>query len=265
MRILVPGEAMEGKLETRRTREHEKIKPGDGTVATIVYDNNRYERRLIPAWGFSCVVTAPEKTILFDTGGDGGILLDNMKKLCIRPSEVDVIVLSHIHGDHTGGLQEFLRHNSQVTVYLPGSFPTQIKRHIRSFGAEVKSVREPEELFEGAITMGELDGGVEEQSLLVKVSEIFCLITGCAHPGIINITKKAKETVGKEVYLAMGGFHLTGVFRSQISYVAESLHRLGVQKVAPCHCSGDTARRLFKDYFGKNYIDSGVGKQITIK
>ncbi len=53
---------------------------------------------------------------------------------------------------------------------------------------------------------------------------------------------------------------MSGVFRSQISYVAESLYRLGVQKVAPCHCSVDTAIRLFKDYFGKNYIDSGVGK-----
>ena len=154
MTMLVPGEDMEGKLEVRWTHEREEIKPGDGTVATIVYDNNRYDRRLIPAWGFSCVVTAPEKTILFDTGGGGGILLDNMKKLCIRPSEVVVIVLSHIHGDHTGGLREFLRHNSQMTVYLPGSFPTQIKRHIRSFGAEVKSVHEPEELFEGVITHG---------------------------------------------------------------------------------------------------------------
>jgi len=112
--------------------------------------------------------------------------------------------------------------------------------------------------------MGELNGGVEEQSLLVKVSEVVCLITGCAHPGIISITKKAKETVGKEVYLAMGGFYLSGAFSSQISYVAESLRRLGVQMVAPCHCNGDTARRLFKDYFGKNYIDSGVGKEITI-
>jgi len=81
MTMLVPEEDMEGKLEIRRTHEREEIKPGEGAMATIVYDNNRYDRRLIPAWGFSCVVTVPDKTILFDTGGDGGILLDNMKKL----------------------------------------------------------------------------------------------------------------------------------------------------------------------------------------
>jgi len=63
MRMLVPGEDMEGKLQVRRTHEHEKIKPGDGAMATIVYDNNRYDRRLISARGFSCVVTVPEKTI----------------------------------------------------------------------------------------------------------------------------------------------------------------------------------------------------------
>jgi 7,8-dihydropterin-6-yl-methyl-4-(beta-D-ribofuranosyl)aminobenzene 5'-phosphate synthase len=265
MRMLVSGEDMEDKLEARLTHEREEIKPGDGAIVAIVYDNNLYDRRLIPAWGFSSVVTVPEKNILFDTGGDGGILLDNMKKLGIRPSEIDVVVLSHIHGDHTGGLKEFLRYNSQVTVYLPGSFPTQIKQNIGSLGAEVKSVREPEELFEGVFTTGELDGGIEEQSLLVKASEVFCIITGCAHPGIINVTKRAKEITGKEVYLAMGGFHLSGAFRSQISYVAESLLRLGVQKVASCHCSGDEARKLFKDYFGENYIDSGVGKEIIVE
>lgn len=264
MKMLVPGEDMEGKLEIRRNQEREEIKPGEGAMATIVYDNNWYDRRLTPVWGFSCVVTVPEKTILFDTGGDGGILLDNMQKLDIRPSDIDVIVLSHIHGDHTGGLNEFLRYNSQVTVYLPGSFPTHVKQHIRSLGAEVKNVRKPEELFEGVFTTGELDRGIEAQSLLVEASEVFFIITGCAHPGIINITRRAKEITGKEVYLAMGGFHLSGAFRSQIRYVAESLLRLGVQKIASCHCSGDEARKLFKDYFGENYIESGVGKEIIV-
>ena len=265
MTMLVLSGCMEGKLEVDLTPDEGEIKPGAEATIAIAYDNNEYDSRLISAWGFSCVVKRPEKTILFDTGGDGEILLDNMKKLGTRPSEIDVIVLSHIHGDHTGGLKEFLRYNSQVTVYLPGSFPAQIKQHIRSLGAEVKNVREPEELFEGVFTTGELDGGIEEQSLLVKASEVFCIITGCAHPGIINITKRAKQITGKEVYLAMGGFHLSGAFRSQISYVAESLLRLGVQKVASCHCSGDKARKLFKDYFGENYIDSGVGKEIIVE
>jgi 7,8-dihydropterin-6-yl-methyl-4-(beta-D-ribofuranosyl)aminobenzene 5'-phosphate synthase len=256
---------MEAKLEVEFAPDEQAIRPGAGATITIVYDNNNYTRQLTSAWGFSCTVKVAQKTILFDTGGDGGVLLANMTKLGIRPSEIDVIVLSHIHGDHTGGLKEFLRHNSRVTVYLPQSFPTQIKHDISSCGAEVKSIHRPEELFEGVFTTGELNSGIEEQSLLIKVSEMFCTITGCAHPGIVNIIKQVKKIAGKEIYLAMGGFHLTWAFSSQIRYTAERLRRLGVQNIAPCHCSGDTARRIFKDYFGENYIDSGTGKEITIK
>jgi 7,8-dihydropterin-6-yl-methyl-4-(beta-D-ribofuranosyl)aminobenzene 5'-phosphate synthase len=140
-----------------------------------------------------------------------------------------------------------------------------MKRDIRSCGAEVKELHEPEELFEGVFTTGELDGGIKEQSLLVKTSKGLVVITGCAHPGIVNITRKAKEIIRNNIYLVVGGFHLGGTFPSQISYIAESLLRLGVRKVAPCHCTGDEARKLFKDYFGENYIDCGVGKEIIIE
>lgn len=256
---------MESKLEVELTPDEEEIKPGAEATITIVYDNNEYDSLLTPAWGFSCVVRLPEKTILFDTGGDGGILLDNMKKLGISPSEIDAIVLSHIHGDHTGGLKEFLKRNSEVTVYVPQSFPAAMKQGIRSSGATIEEIHGAQELFEDILTTGELDGGVKEQSLLVRTSRGLVVITGCAHPGIVNITKKAKEFTGNNIYLVMGGFHLGGAFTSQISYIAESLLRLGVRRVAPCHCSGDEARKLFKDYFGENYIDSGVGKEITIK
>jgi len=43
------------------------------------------------------------------------------------------------------------------------------------------------------------------------------------------------------------------------------LLQLGVEEVAPCHCSGERARRLFSDYFGEDYIDCGVGKEIVIE
>ena len=242
------------------------MKPDEAATITIVYDSNRYDGRLTPAWGFSCVVRVADRTILFDTGGDGDILLDNMTRLAISPAQIDTIVLSHIHGDHTGGLKRFLANHSEVTIYLTQSFPIQVRRDIGSYGAKVESVHGPEELSEGVFTTGELDAGIEEQSLLVRSSEMLVTVTGCAHPGIVNITRKAGELTGNTAYLAVGGFHLGGASGSQISQVAGSLLQLGVRTVAPCHCTGDEARRIFKDCFGsESYIDAGVGSRIIIE
>jgi 7,8-dihydropterin-6-yl-methyl-4-(beta-D-ribofuranosyl)aminobenzene 5'-phosphate synthase len=241
----------------------EKEQMKDMITITIVYDNNRYDGRLTTAWGFSCVIKSPQKTILFDTGGDGVILLHNMAKLDINPKDVDAMVLSHIHGDHVGGLASFLERNSNVTVYMPISFPQNLKDEVRITGAKLEEVDKARELFDGVFTTGELDGGIREQSLVLNTPKGLVVITGCAHPGIVNIAKKAGEITGEKIFLMIGGFHLGGASPSQISHVAESLLQLGVEKVAPCHCSGDQARKMFKEYFGDHYIDCGAGKEIV--
>lgn len=242
-----------------------KARPVGEVVVTIVYDNNPYDARLATAWGFSCLIKLSQEVILFDTGGDGSILLSNMAKLGINPQSIDAVVLSHIHGDHVGGLAKFLEQNNQVTAYMPASFPNQMKQEVKLKGAKVEEVHKAKELFEGVFTTGELNGGIKEQSLLVRTSKGLMIITGCAHPGVVNIVERAEEIARDKVYLLMGGFHLLRTSPSQINYIAQSLHQLGVEKVAPCHCSGEEARRLFKDYFSENYIESGVGKQIAIQ
>lgn len=79
---------------------------------TILYDNNAYDVRLKSSWDFWCLIEVPEKTILFDTGGNAEILLYNMKVLNKDLEMVDMTVLSHIHGDHTGGLWGLLEEKS---------------------------------------------------------------------------------------------------------------------------------------------------------
>jgi 7,8-dihydropterin-6-yl-methyl-4-(beta-D-ribofuranosyl)aminobenzene 5'-phosphate synthase len=263
MILLSACAARQTGVEPIPTEQEEEMK--NKTTITIVYDNNRYDNRLTTAWGFSCVVKSPQRTILFDTGGDGTILLHNMSKLNIDPKEIDVVVLSHVHGDHIGGLTSFLKCNSNVTVYMPVSFPQELKDEVPSTGAKLEEVDKARELFDGVFTSGELDGSIKEQSLALRTPKGLVLITGCAHPGIANIAKKASEITGEKIFLMIGGFHLGGALPSHIGYVAESLLQLGVEKVAPCHCSGEVARRLFSDYFGHNYIECGIGKEVVIE
>jgi 7,8-dihydropterin-6-yl-methyl-4-(beta-D-ribofuranosyl)aminobenzene 5'-phosphate synthase len=255
---------LSGHIPEQEVSSQGKARASSSLTIVITYDNNPYDERLKTAWGFSCLVRLPEKSILFDTGGDSSILLNNMGKLRIDPKEIDIVVLSHIHGDHVGGLLGFLRQNSNVTVYLPKSFSQKFKDEMKSYGAKVEEVHEARELFPGVYTTGELGGGIKEQSLVVRTDQGLVVVTGCAHPGVVKIVQKAKEIANDKVYLVMGGFHLGGASTPQIESIIADFKELGVEKVAPCHCSGDKARRLFQEHYGEDYIECGVDKRIML-
>jgi len=231
---------------------------------TVTYDNNRYKQGLETAWGFAASITGAEKTILFDTGGNGSLLLNNMQKLEIEPNSVDIVVLSHIHGDHTGGLGSFLEKNPNVTIYLPESFPKRFKDNAQARGAKIVDVNEPMKICEEVYSTGQLGKWIKEQSLIIRTDKGLIVITGCAHPGIVKIVNAAKDLIRDDILLIMGGFHLEWATRGKIERIISTFKQWHVRYVAPCHCSGDKTRSLFEKHFGKNYINVGAGKVITL-
>ena len=230
-------------------------------VITVVYDNNPAGKELVADWGFGCVVKGLSKTILFDTGARGGVLLSNMRTLGIDPAEINIVVLSHIHSDHTGGLGDFLQQNNNVTVFMPAAFPAEFKDRVRQAGAVVVETEKSEGICPGAFTTPVLGRAIAEQGLCVETAEGIVLVTGCAHPGIVNMTRAAKEASGKPMYAVLGGFHMSGASAEQVSGVIEALKEMGVRRTGPCHCSGDGTRRMMEQAFAKDYIELGVGTQ----
>ena len=155
-------------------------------VMTIVYDNYPFDKRLKTDWGFACVVAGTEKTILFDTGARGDVLLANMRTLGIEPDAIDVVALSHTHGDHTGGLGTFLRANPKVKVFMPKVFPGRLKAIVRKAGATLVETTGPAKMCEGVWTTGVVAGPIPEQGIVVEHGSGPVVVTGCAHPGIVN-------------------------------------------------------------------------------
>lgn len=81
-------------------------------------------------WVFSCLIEGAEKTILFDTGNNPFLLLRNINRLKINPGDIDLILLSHMHWDHTGGLHGILENNPAVTVVLLESFSKRYNENL---------------------------------------------------------------------------------------------------------------------------------------
>jgi 7,8-dihydropterin-6-yl-methyl-4-(beta-D-ribofuranosyl)aminobenzene 5'-phosphate synthase len=237
---------------------------------TILYDNNAYDPALRTDWGFACMVETGAATVLFDTGGNGTILMGNMAALGFDPQAVDVVVLSHAHGDHTGGLAALLDAGVKPIVYVPAAFPASFKADVRA-RTDLVQVIDPIEILPGIYTSGEVGSSIVEQALMVETGEGLVVITGCAHPGVVQMVRRAKEAVeggagrgSATPLLVMGGFHLRDASRSQIETIIADLRDLGVQRVAPCHCTGDVARQMFADAFGGDCTLAGVGQVFVV-
>ena len=72
------------------------------------------------------------------------------------------------------------------------------------------------------------------------------------------------EFPGELIYLAIGGFHLHMQINDEKKSIINKMSEMGILKAAPCHCSGNNARKLFKNTFKDNYVEIGTGKIIYI-
>ena len=254
-------EMMAKNLETKITPTVETVV--DLLRITLVYDNNPFDLRLKTAWGFSALVEYRGFTLLFDTGGDGNILLENMRLLGIQPANIQSIILSHIHGDHTGGLSVLLNHAATPSVYLLPSFSETFKHQV-GLMTQVNEVMPGEFIADGMMTTGEISGNIPEQALVIRTGMGLVVITGCAHPGIVKIIERAKELTGDPVYLVLGGFHLGSKSESEITAILTDFRRLEVQNVAPCHCTGELAITMFAAEYKESFVQAGVGSVLMI-
>lgn len=235
----------------------------DGRSITIIYDNRLKDKNLQSGWGFSCLVEYRGKKVLFDTGDDCEKTALNIVGLNKDPKDLDAIVLSHSHKDHTGGIKATRETNRECPVYAGVSITDDLRCKLEKDGSTLSLINDITKISEGIFAGPEMGRfGPREIPLTIVTDKGMTVITGCAHPGILNILKEIKRIFGKEIELVLGGSHLE--FSLFPNRVVKGFKALGVRKVAPCHCTGERAIRLFEKEYGESFIDAGVGLKIDI-
>ncbi len=247
--------------------------PPQAPRLTVLYDNTVAAPGLQADWGFAGLIEGMSKTILFDTGTKPDILLSNIKALGVDISRIEVIVISHLHGDHMGGLERILDANPRVTLYVPAAIselsetarvPTL--KSLSRLGTTVVPVIEPVEICPGVRVTGQITGPnrIAEIALLLEKGAEGILITGCAHPGIVDIVRKAGALRGKPVETVLGGFHLMQTPAEEVGRIIADMKAAGVQRCGATHCTGETAIAQFQAAFGPEFIPLGVGRKVEL-
>jgi 7,8-dihydropterin-6-yl-methyl-4-(beta-D-ribofuranosyl)aminobenzene 5'-phosphate synthase len=266
---------------------------------TILYDAFGDRPGLERDWGFAALVEYGGRRILFDTGNDGDIFARNVRALKVDLRHLDFAVVSHRHGDHTGGLGYLLRVNPGVTIYAPyerfglfgGPVPASIIRpdtalppRMRYFGGRIPAELSSSTVWPGAHfvrvdTLTEVAPGValvstvsrtpgtlelHELSLVLRTPEGLVVFVGCSHPGIETILE-ATKAYGDHVHEIFGGLHLVSTADAEIQRIAAALHddwRLDL--IAPGHCTGEPAFDALARAFGDRYVYAGLGTVVEL-
>ena len=265
---------------------------------TNLYDAFGSSSSLKKDWGYAALVEYGGKRILFDTGNNAAIFEHNVKVLGVDLRELDAVVISHRHGDHTSGLTYLLQINPDVPIYtpvegaffknpLPQSFLTAapgLPKDLRYFEGEppdrivsgspwkdanFTQIAATKQIFPGfhvIVTQSDKPGTVEmnELSLAVNTPKGLAVIVGCSHPGIDKILSAAAR-IDPRLYTSIGGFHLVATPETEIRRVASVLHdNLRLQRVAPAHCTSELGFAAFMEKYKERYDRAGLGSIISL-
>lgn len=212
----------------------------------ILYDNEAREG-LKRGWGFSSLVTMPDEKILFDTGWDGGVLLSNMRKMGEKPEEITLLVLSHSHWDHAGGISHLQIRDREM--WIPRSFSNHLKKEL-TCRFDIHEVEEPGAIRDGIWTTGELGAETKEQSLVIETKKGLLVLVGCSHPGVPQILEAASAF--GDPWGIVGGMH------EFEEYGALE----GLDLIIPTHCTVHKQEILTR--FPNASMKGGVGLDLDI-
>ena len=233
----------------------------------VLFNSKTSNNNLSTGWGLAFLI---DDNVLFDTGENGELLINNINSLHIDINQIKSIVISHDHWDHTGGLWDLLTLKPDIKVYGCPGFTDEFKNKVRKLASEFIELSDFTRITTKIYSTGEIickykGKDISEQSLIVNTNKGLSIITGCAHTGIINIIKKVKSQLSVDsFYSVFGGFHLKNTSQEDIQKIADEFLQLKVKQVGATHCSGEDAEKIFKEIYGNRFLSMDVGQDVVI-
>lgn len=248
----------------------------------VLVDNNTIiDRYFLGEPGVSYYIETDNKKIIFDFGYSD-IFKKNARKMNIDLTQINTVVLSHGHNDHTGGIKYFLdimKKNNMEEVKLlahPQVFDKKIadgedvgspytEKDLKKIFSLSLS-KEPQWITAKMVFLGEIpritdfenkepigvfydetcqvpDFVSDDSAIVYKSERGLVIITGCSHAGICNIIAYAKKICSdNRVCSIIGGMHLLDTKKEILQKAVDFMEKCNIKEIYPCHCTDLNAK-----------------------
>lgn len=258
---------------------------------TTLVENIVYGKGLQGEHGLSLFIETPEHKVLFDTGASD-LFIRNARMMKIDLSEVDYLVLSHGHRDHTGGIRHFMEINKKAPIICKAEVFQRKFKNERENGIphpetldkkRFQYVTEPREIVPGVHVFPQIkivdkndthfeqfyvevnndklpDTFEDELCIALMGDKTVSVISSCSHRGITNMVRAVQETFpGIPAQVVMGGFHIHETSAEKFNVISGFFGRNLPKRLGVCHCTGVEKYAMFRHQFNDRVFYNYTG------
>lgn len=243
--------------------------------------------------GLSFYIETQKHKLLLDTGASDAFL-DNAKTLGVDLTQVDIVILSHGHYDHAGGILSFAKINARAKIYMQktaGRDYYNLRENKEKYIGIDKAILELPQvvLLEGDCRIDEelylftnitgrkywaksnlilkrktedtfvQDQFEHEQCLVITENGENVLLSGCAHNGILNILEAYEQRFDQMPGKVISGFHMMkkgDYTEEELLTIEETARELQKKNTIfyTGHCTGQAAFDIMQKIMGEQLI-----------
>ncbi|HOW45275.1 MAG TPA: MBL fold metallo-hydrolase [Candidatus Aminicenantes bacterium] len=100
----------------------------------------------------------------------------------------------------------------------------------------------------------------DDLALWLRAPAGLVVCVGCAHAGLVNTLEHVRcLNAGERLHVVIGGFHLGGASPERLRRTVAALREMEVERVVPCHCTGEAATAGLRDALGARLTPGVAG------